>query len=137
LIRIFLNLLIVIYVNLVNSNTIFQILRKDKLDLLKLNIDILTKLGKTDEAQTLINKLISDNEDTNLEDDILIMNSDLAFKSGDIKKAVNLLKKVSIKDENIFKSSRIKLADIYLTQLMERRLYNWCYIEILDNVTSY
>jgi hypothetical protein len=86
------NHLIVILYNIVNTNTIFHLLKKDKLDLLKLNIDILTKLGKTDEAQILINKLISDNEDTNLEDDILLMNSDLALKSGDLKKAVNLLK---------------------------------------------
>ena len=78
--------------NQVFDNSIFQVLAKDKLDLLKLNIEILLKLGKTEEAQSLINKLISEMQDSNLEDDILILNSELALKSGDLKKSVNLLK---------------------------------------------
>lgn len=116
------------------KNTIFQVKAKDKLDLLKLNIEILLKMGKTEEAQAQINKLIADMQDTNLQDDVLILNSELALKGGDIKKAVNLLKKISTKDEAVYKQSRIKLADIYLTSLMDRRFYTWCYIEILENV---
>lgn len=92
------------------------------------------KLGKIEEAQLQINKLIDDMQDPNMEDDILFLNSELAMKTGDIKKAVNLLKKITTKDENTYKQSRIKLADIYLTALMDRRLYTWCYIEILEHV---
>jgi len=60
--------------------------------LYKLNIEILLKMGKTEEAQASINKLIQDFQGTNMEDEILMLNSELALKSGDLKKAVNLLK---------------------------------------------
>jgi outer membrane PBP1 activator LpoA protein len=119
---------------LVGRNSIFQVKPKDKLELLKLNIEILMKTGNTEEAQQCINKLIAEMHDSNLEDEILMLNSELALKGGDLKKAVNLLKKISNKEENVFKQSRIKLAEIYLTHLMERRLYTWCYIEILESV---
>jgi outer membrane PBP1 activator LpoA protein len=76
----------------VNSNTIFQIKAKDRLEILKLNIEVLLKMGKTEEAQANINKLISEMQDSNMEDDILMLNSELALKGGDLKKAVNLLK---------------------------------------------
>ncbi len=75
-----------------NSNTIFQIKAKDRLEILKLNIEVLLKMGKTEEAQANINKLISEMQDSNMEDDILMLNSELALKGGDLKKAVNLLK---------------------------------------------
>jgi outer membrane PBP1 activator LpoA protein len=107
---------------------------KDKLELLKLNIEILLKLGKIEEAQNQINSLIDEMQDPNMADDILFLNSELALKTNDIKKAVNLLKKISKNDENTFKESRVKLADIYLSVLMDRRLYTWCYIEILEHV---
>jgi tetratricopeptide repeat protein 21B len=104
------------------------------LELLKLNIEILLKLGKIEEAQSQINRLIDEMQDPNMEDDILFLNSELALKTGDVKKAVNLLKKITTKDEITYKESRMKLAEIYLTVLMDRRLYTWCYIEILEHV---
>jgi len=67
------------------------------LELLKLNIEILLKLGRVDEAQI----------------------------------------QIKTKDENTYKESRIKLAEIYLTVLMDRRLYTWCYIEILEHVINF
>jgi outer membrane PBP1 activator LpoA protein len=82
--------------SLVKGDFIFRSQPKDKIDLIKLNIDILLKMGKTDEAQKLINQLIGEMSDAKLEDDVLILNSDLALKNGDIKKAINLLKVNSI-----------------------------------------
>jgi len=81
-----------IYYFLVWINSIFQINSKQRIELLKLNIEILLKLGKTEEAQTYVNKLISEMQDSDMEDDILMLNSELALKSGDLKKSVNLLK---------------------------------------------
>jgi tetratricopeptide (TPR) repeat protein len=80
-----------------SRNSIFVIKAKDRLDLLKLNIEILLQSGKTEEAQQHINKLISEMQDSNMEDDILMLNSELALKGGDLKKAVNLLKVKSVK----------------------------------------
>jgi Flp pilus assembly protein TadD len=81
-----------INLTIVKGDFIFRLQQKDKINLIKLNIDILLKMGKTDEAQKLINQLIGEMSDSNMGDDVLILNSDLALKNGDIKKAVNLLK---------------------------------------------
>ncbi len=79
-------------ISLVLNNSIFQVKSKDRLELLKLNIEILLKKGDNEEAQTYINKLISEMQDSNMEDDILFLNSECALKTGDLKKSVNLLK---------------------------------------------
>lgn len=57
-----------------------------------MNIQILLKSGKTEEAHISINKLIGDLQDSNMEDEILMLNSELALKEENLKKAVNLLK---------------------------------------------
>lgn len=74
------------------KSSIFQVKAKEKIELLRLNIEILLKSGKTGEAQACINKLIADLQDTNMEDEILMLNSELALKEENLKKAVNLLK---------------------------------------------
>ena len=117
------------------KHTLFRLSKKEKLELMKLNIDILLKLGKTEEAQSYMNKLVVEFQD--LGDELLMLHSDLALKTGDLKKAVNLLHKVEDKDEATFKKSRIKLSKIYLDQVMDRRLYSWCYNEILEKFPTF
>jgi len=117
------------------KHSLFHLTKKDKLELMKLNIDILLKLGKTEEAQSYMNKLVVEFQD--LGDELLMLHSDLALKTGDIKKAVSLLRKVEDKDEAVFKKSRIKLSKIYLDQVMDRRLYSWCYSEILEKFPTF
>ena len=116
-------------------NSLFKLKHSDKLDLMKVNIDILLKLGNIEEAQTFMNKLVVEFQD--LGDELLMLHSDLALKTDDIKKAVNLLRKVGDKDEKVFKQSRIKLADIYITKIQDRRLYTWCYNEILEKFRTF
>ena len=93
------------------------------------------KLGKTEEAQDYMNKLVVEFQD--MGDEILMLHSDLAIKTGDLKKAVHLLQKIDDKDERLFKKSRIKLADIYLNQVMDRRLYSWCYTQLIEKFPSF
>ena len=61
------------------------------MDANKLKISILLKLGKKEDANKMINSLIDTTSDK-MSDEILMMNSDIALESGDLKKAVNLLK---------------------------------------------
>ena len=117
------------------KSSLFKLEKKDKLELMKLNIDILMKLGKTEEAQSYMNKLVVEFQD--MGDELLMLHSDLAIKTGDLKKAVHLLQKIDDKDERLFKKSRIKLADIFLNQVMDRRLYSWCYIQLLEKFPSF
>ena len=117
------------------KSSLFKLEKKDKLELMKLNIDILMKLGKTEEAQSYMNKLVVEFQD--MGDELLMLHSDLAIKTGDLKKAVHLLQKIDDKDERLFKKSRIKLADIFLNQVMDRRLYSWCYTQLLEKFPSF
>ena len=117
------------------KHSLFKLTKKDKLELMKLNIDILLKLGKTEEAQSYMNQLVVEFQD--LGDELLMLHSDLALKTGDLKKAVNLLRKVETNDESVFKKSRIKLAQIYLNEVMDRRLYTWCFDDILEKYPTF
>ena len=90
MIQVELHKLILIYLELKNS--IFKVKHKDKVELMRMNIQILLKSGKTEEAQIGINKIIGDLQDSNMEDEILMLNSELALKEENLKKAVNLLK---------------------------------------------
>ena len=117
------------------KSSLFKLEKKDKLELMKLNIDILMKLGKTEEAQSYMNKLVVEFQD--MGDELLMLHSDLAIKTGDLRKAVHLLQKIDDKDERLFKKSRIKLADIFLNQVMDRRLYSWCYTQLLEKFPTF
>lgn len=92
-------------------------------------------MEKHEEAQAMINKLIQEDSE-NLGEEIFLLNADIVLKLKDIKKAVNLLKKINPSNPGFFISSRKKLADIYITHLKDRRLFSWCYSEILENVSS-
>ena len=54
---------------------------------MKLNIDILMKLGKNEKAQSYMNKLVVEFQE--MGDEILMIYSDLTLKSGDLRKAAH------------------------------------------------
>lgn len=61
------------------------------------------------------------------------------MKQGDLKKALNMLKKVDQHHPNYIEAKK-KMADIYLTELRDRKSYTRCYMEILDtdaSITNY
>ena len=53
------------------KSSLFKLEKKDKLELMKLNIDILMKLGKTEEAQDYMNKLVVEFQD--MGDELLML----------------------------------------------------------------
>ncbi len=55
----------------------------------------------------------------------------MALKSGDVKKALNMLKKIQPDSRNFLQAKK-KQADIYLQELKDRNNYTRCYLEILD-----
>lgn len=63
---------------------------KDRFELYKMNVEILIKIGKTDEAQKYITKLIETGLVSDMGNEILILISNLFLPSGDVKKAINL-----------------------------------------------
>lgn len=62
---------------------------------------------------------------------MIIAQSDLSMRMSDIKKALNMLKKIETTHPDYIDAKK-KMADIYLTELKDRKNYTRCYMEILD-----
>lgn len=65
-------------------------------------------------------RAISEFTGTQEEVNVLIANSEIATQTGDIKKAISILKGVN-SDSPYFVQARTMLADVYLTHLKDRR----------------
>ena len=59
----------------------------------------------------------------------------MALESGDIKKAINILKAVK-NTSPMFTEAKKILAEVYLTHLKDNRNYIRCYQEIVENANS-
>jgi tetratricopeptide repeat protein 21B len=62
---------------------------------------------------------------------VMLANAEIAVESGDIKKAMSILKQVKT-DSPYFVESRKVLADIHLKYLKSRKGYARCYYEIIE-----
>lgn len=93
-------------------------------------VEVCDQLKRPDDAKKYMQKAIAEFVNTPFEVTIMLANADMALKAGDVKKALNMLKKVPITSP-YFKDARIKMGDIYLIQLMDRRHYAKCYMEIV------
>jgi tetratricopeptide repeat protein 21B len=82
-----------------------------------------------------LQRAVAEFSGTNEEVRIIVAQSDLSLKMGDLKKALNMLKKITPDNPN-FITAKKKMADIYLTQLMDRKNYTKCYMEVLDSEGS-
>lgn len=83
------------------------------------------------EAKEIMNKAISEFNGTPEQVNVMIANSEIAIQSNDIKKAISILKAVDAKNP-YFQQSRILLADIFLTHLIDRRQFARCYTDLVD-----
>jgi len=79
----------------------------------------------------LIDDAISEWTGSNHEVTVLMANSEIMVHTGDIKKAINVLKTVDV-DNPMFAQSRKQMADIYLKHLKDRRNFAKCYIELIE-----
>jgi tetratricopeptide repeat protein 21B len=61
---------------------------------------------------------------------ILIANSDLSLRRGEVKQALDMLKTVGA-DSPHYKAAKVQMADIYLKHIGDRRLYAKCYHDIV------
>lgn len=78
----------------------------------------------------MITRAISQFKDTEQEVRIIVAQSRLFLKQGDVKKALNMLKKIDKESDN-YVMAREKMAEIYLSELKDRRSYTKCYQDIL------
>lgn len=89
------------------------------------------QVSNFDKAKKVLAKAVGEFKGTPEEVRVMLAQSDLSMKQGDIKKALNMLKKITPDNPN-FVSAKKKQAEIYLSELKDRQNYQRCYLEILD-----
>lgn len=68
--------------------------------------------------------------DTQWEMNVMIANSELAISTGNMKKALSILQSVE-KDSPYYKQSKLILAQVFLEQLKDRRLFAQQYADLV------
>lgn len=94
-------------------------------------IEVKAELADFAGAKKVLQKAVAEFSGTSEEVHIIIGQSNLFMKMGDIKKALNLLKKIGPENPNFIEAKK-KAAEIYLEQLRDRKNYKRCYMEIID-----
>jgi len=110
---------------------LFELSIEDRAALFTCLIQVYAELNQLDEAKKVVHMAIPEFSGTSEEVKILVANSEVALKSGDIKKALNMLKQTP-KDSAHFKEIKIAMANIYLSKMMDRRQYAKCYSDIVE-----
>ena len=80
-------------------------------------------------------RAISEFQGTTEEIMVMLAQSEMALKMGDVKKALAMLKKIT-PDNISYTEAKKKQAQIYLDELKDRVNYQRCYLEILDSFPS-
>jgi tetratricopeptide repeat protein 21B len=85
-------------------------------------IEVKAELADFAGAKKILQKAVAEFSGTSEEVHIIIAQSNLFMKMGDIKKALNMLKKVTPENPNFIEGKK-KAAEIYLEQLRDRKNY--------------
>jgi len=83
------------------------------------------------QAQEIIENAIMEFAGTEDEPIVLLGNADMAILSGDLKKAISILKNVEPTAKG-YMDARKKLANIYLNEMKQRRQYAKCYQDLAE-----
>lgn len=87
-------------------------------------------------AKEVMEQAIMEFAGTEDEPVVLLGNADIAILSGDLKKAISILKNVEPNAKG-YMEARKKLADIYLNNMMQRRQYAKCYTDLADTFPTF
>lgn len=98
-------------------------------------IRVYCEVKEFDKAKKIMTRAITEFAGTPEEVKVMLAQSDMNLKMGDIKKALAMLKKVSHEDVNYVEAKK-KQAQLYLDELKDRTNYTRCYLEILDHYPS-
>jgi len=89
------------------------------------------EVKKFDQAKKILSRAVGEFSSSSEDVRIMMAQSDLNMKLGDVKKALNMLKKIT-PEQKAFVQAKKKQAEIYLNELKDRQNYTRCYLEILD-----
>jgi|JI6StandDraft_1071083.scaffolds.fasta_scaffold07203_6 tetratricopeptide repeat protein 21B len=104
---------------------------KDRCAIFLLLAKCYAKSKKFKESKSIMEQAIRDFVGTSEEVNVLLTNALISIETGDIKKAISILKAVK-STSPYFVESRKMLADIHLTHLKSRKNYARCYYEVIE-----
>lgn len=91
--------------------------------------------GEIPKASRLMAEAIGEFAGTSVEVLIVLANSEIALKKGDIKQALNILNGIPAESPN-FKEAKLAQSEIYLSKMSNRRLYAKCFSDIVASDES-
>lgn len=91
--------------------------------------------GEIQKATRLMAEAIGEFAGTSVEVLIVLANSEIALKKGDIKQALNILNGIPADSPN-YKEAKIAQSEIYLNKMSNRRLYAKCFSDIVASDES-
>lgn len=94
--------------------------QEERVKIFILLIEVKAELGDFASSKKILQKAVAEFTGTAEEVHIIISQSNLFMKMGDIKKALNMLKKVGPENKNFIEAKK-KMAEIYLQQLRDRK----------------
>lgn len=93
------------------------------------------EIGEIAKASRIMGEAIGEFAGTSVEVIIVLANSEIALKKGDIKQALNILNGIQPDSQN-YKEAKIAQGEIYLNKMSNRRLYAKCYYDIVQSEES-
>lgn len=96
---------------------------------------VYSEVKEFDKAKKLMSRSIAEFQGTPEEVKVMLAQSDMAIKMGDVKKGLAMLKKIQPGNQSFIEAKK-KQAQLYLDELKDRMNYQRCYLEILDSDPS-
>ena len=93
------------------------------------------EIGEMAKASRIMGEAIGEFAGTSAEVIIVLSNSEIALKKGDIKQALNILNGIQPDSPN-YKEAKIAQSEVYLNKMSNRRLYAKCYYDIVAHEES-
>ncbi|CAI4231394.1 unnamed protein product [Auanema sp. JU1783] len=95
-------------------------------------IDCLQTLKRTHEAESVMQSAMEQWRGKPEEEKLILLNAQLQVSKGDPDGALAILSKVS-PDQPNYQNARIKMAEIYLEEKKDKRMFTLCYRELMNS----
>uniref|UniRef100_A0A1I7XT77 TPR_REGION domain-containing protein n=1 Tax=Heterorhabditis bacteriophora TaxID=37862 RepID=A0A1I7XT77_HETBA len=98
-------------------------------------IDCLQIMKQSQEAESVMKEALYEWKEKPEEEQLILMNAQLHVNRGDPDTALAILSRVQ-PDQHNYQSARIKMAEIYLEEKKDKRMFTICYRELLKSSTT-
>lgn len=119
----------------INDKERGEIALTDKASLFVQLIMTLMEANRVEQAAKLLQDAVEEFQGTEEEGQFAVLNADLLIAKGDVKAAVDVLSLI-MPDNRWYHEAKVKLANIFLNDDIDNKMYIQCYREIADSNPS-